>query len=167
VGVALKERTAGYLIHKADRLVRARLASSLRVLGLTPQQAGVLLTVSELSAEGCTPADVSEAVDADDPTISGVLSRLSRDGWLSSQRNPADGRSRLLVLSDAAQQALPSVVAATKEAAQSAMSPLSVDERTQLVVLLSRLTEEEPPAGNQTGRSGSLRAVEKAGQGAT
>lgn len=94
------------------------------------------------SAQGrMTPSQLADAIDTDAPTISGVLDRLVRDGWVVSTRNPDDGRSRLVVLTDKAAGVLPSVVQAAQEVSAESTACFTFDEAQTLERLLSRLCE--------------------------
>lgn len=129
----------GYLLNKAARRVRLGLAEALTPTGLTPQQAAVVLAVAR-SVEGqLTPREVAESIDTDAATMSGLLDRLVRDGWLISAPNPRDGRSRLVALSERAAGAMPEILGAAEAASAQAAACLSTEEVLVLVGLLTRL----------------------------
>ena len=139
----MKRVDIGYLLNKATRQFRLRLGDALADTGLTPQQAAVLMAIAR-SAEGrLTPGAVADAVETDAATTSGLLDRLTRDGWISSEPNPDDGRSRLVGLTDKASQALPAVMAAANAVSAEATSCLSADEVEMLADLLHRICERE------------------------
>ena len=106
----------GYLLNKATRHLRLRLAEALAGTGLTPQQAAVLLAIGRSIDGRLTPRTIAESVDTDQATTSGLLERLTRDGWLRSEPHPDDGRSRLIGLTEKAEQALPAVLPAQTDA---------------------------------------------------
>ena len=133
----------GYLLNKATRHLRMRLAEALAGTGLTPQQAAVLLAIGRSVDGRLTPRNIAESVDTDQATISGLLERLTRDGWLRSEPNPDDGRSRLVGLTEKAEQTLPTVLGAADQVSRAATASLSADEVRKLRELLGRLYSDD------------------------
>lgn len=137
----------GHLLHRAARQLRGRLGASLGRLGLTAQQAGVLMAFAMRDAEVLTPLSIADAIDADAATTTGLLARLVRDGWLEQCANPSDGRSKLFSPTDAAAAAMPAIFDAAEGVSTSALSALSDEEATMLVSLLARLVDRPDPSG--------------------
>lgn len=62
--------------------------------GLNPRDLDVLDVIDR---EGpCTPSDLADRTGVRRATLTGVLARLEREGWIGRERDPADGRSALL-----------------------------------------------------------------------
>ena len=133
----------GYLLNKATRHLRLRLAEALADTGLTPQQAAVLLAIGRSVDGRLTPRNIAGSVDTDQATTSGLLERLTRDGWLRSEPHPDDGRSRLVGLTEKAEQTLPTVLGAADQASRAATASLSADEVRKLRELLGRLYSDD------------------------
>lgn len=133
------ERDIGYLLNKVTRRFRLRYAEALTETGLTPQQASVLLALAAAPDTRLTPSAIASAIDADPATTSGVLERLTRDGWLLSEPNPGDRRSRILERTTRAEKSLPRVLAAADAVSAEATASLSVEETALLRGLLSKL----------------------------
>jgi len=142
----------GYLLNKAARRFRLDLAARLAEHGLRPQQAAALMALGNSAGERLTPSQIADAIDMDAPTASGLLDRLARDGWVASIPNPNDGRSRLVVLTDKATAALPSVLQAAHAVSTKAMSSFTPDEARTLRRLLSRLCEGGTDGPDDRGR---------------
>lgn len=87
-------RDLGFLVNKLARAIRGALADEIAPTGLTPAQAAVVLALC--GAGPSTPAHLADALGFDRATMSGVVDRLRRDGWIDVGPHPADGRSRLL-----------------------------------------------------------------------
>lgn len=144
----------GYLLNKSTRQFRLHLGDSLADTGLTPQQAAVLMAIARSDAGRLTPRSIAEAIDTDAATTSGLLSRLTRDGWLDAMPNPDDGRSRLIGLTARAEATLPEVMAAADAVSVRATAHLTATERETLGRLLARLCDaQETPAAKR--RAGS------------
>jgi DNA-binding MarR family transcriptional regulator len=129
----------GYLSNRLARLLRGQLARELAPLDLTGPQAAVLLALAG-AEEAPTVSETADRLGMDRPTMTGVVERLVRDGWLESLPNPADGRSRLLALTARAQGAVPALARASSTASADALAGLSPAEQEQLVELLGRAT---------------------------
>jgi MarR family transcriptional regulator for hemolysin len=143
----------GYLLNKATRQFRLQLGDSLAGMGLTPQQAAVLMAIARSDAGRLTPRSIAEAIDTDAATTSGLLDRLTRDGWLDAVPNPDDGRSRLIGLTTKAEAAIPSVMVAAEAVSGQATAHLTTTEREILSRLLAKLceTERTPAAKRKAG----------------
>jgi len=88
-----------------------------------------------------TPSQLAEAIDMDAPTASGLLDRLTRDGWIVSAPNPGDGRSHLVALTDKGADVLPLVLRSAGEVSEAATACLSDEEAQELQRLLKLLCE--------------------------
>lgn len=131
-----------------------RLGEALTETGLTPQQAAVLLAIARNTGKSLTPSAVAEAIETDAATTSGLLDRLVRGGWLASQPNPNDGRSRLFMLTERAEQILPAVMTAAQGVSSASTSALSAEELKTLISLLQRLGNQAKTANSK--KAGSL-----------
>jgi len=139
----------GYLLNKATRQFRLQLGDSLADTHLTPQQAAVLMAIARSDAGRLTPRSIAEAIDTDAATTSGLLDRLTRDGWLGAVPNPDDGRSRLIGLTAKAEAAIPGVTAAAEAVSARATAHLTSTERETLGRLLARLCETKHTAATK------------------
>jgi DNA-binding MarR family transcriptional regulator len=132
----------GYLLNRTTRQLRLGLGEALTEIGLRPQQAAVIMVIARSRDNRLTPGAVADAIDTDAATTSGLLKRLTRDGWLSAASNPDDGRSRLFALTDKAHQALPNVMAIAEAVSARATACLSKKELDTLVQLLQRVCNQ-------------------------
>lgn len=129
----------GHLLNKAARQLRLGFAARLTETGLRPQQAAALMAIAHSTEGQLTPGQLADAIDMDAPTMSGLLDRLSRDGWVTSTSNPEDRRSRLVGLTSKATEAIPAVLRAARAVSDDAVAGLTPDEADLLVSLLSRV----------------------------
>ncbi|MHB9003354.1 MAG: MarR family winged helix-turn-helix transcriptional regulator [Coriobacteriia bacterium] len=142
----------GYLLNKATRLLRLQLAEALSDSGLTPQQTAVIMAIAHSEAGHLTPSAIAASIDTDQATTSGLLERLTRDGWLHSTPNPDDGRSRLIGLTAKANSALPQLLEAADRVSAQATTCLSAQEIATLSTLLERLCAPPLPADKKAVR---------------
>jgi DNA-binding MarR family transcriptional regulator len=95
----------GYLLNKAARISKLKVNQKLSEIGLTFPQ---LLIIKHLvntnsnskSAEVLThtPATIAEHLGYDRPTITGIIDRLVKQGFVSRETNPNDRRSQTITL---------------------------------------------------------------------
>jgi DNA-binding MarR family transcriptional regulator len=138
----MEQDDIGYLLNRATRQLRLELGEALSEIGLRPQQAAVLMAIARSQQDRLTPSQVADAIDTDAATTSGLLERLTRDGWLTSEPNPDDGRSRLVALSKQAQHVLPKVMASAEAVSTTATACLSPGELETLGQLLRRICNQ-------------------------
>lgn len=131
----------GYLLNKATRQLRLGFADRLAEMGLRPKQAAAIMAIGRNADRRLTPSQLADAIDMDGPTVSGLIDRLTRDGWIASAQNPDDGRSRFVVLTAKAEDALPAVLRCADDVSEKAMACFAPDEALTLERLLSRLCE--------------------------
>ncbi len=124
----------GYLTNRVARLLRQRLGERVSDLGLTPVQAAVLLS---LGAGGpFTVSQVADRLGIDRPTMTGLVERLLRDGRVQTRPNPADGRSKLLLLTDSSRAELPRLREASSAVQGDLAATLGVPGAAELAQLL-------------------------------
>jgi len=77
-----------------------------------------------------------------DPATSGsVIGRLEAKGWVVRKADPKDRRRKLLVVTPAGVQALGLVQADVARIQEKILSPLTPQEQSQFVQLLSRVVQ--------------------------
>lgn len=128
----------GHLLISANRVLGARTAGPIRELGLTPQQALVLLAIKEQHDQAITPGQIGTFIAADSPTVSGIISRLERNGYVVTGDNPRDKRSRLVTLTVKAEALVPEVHRIVVDASLWAASLMDADDFERLKELLER-----------------------------
>lgn len=127
----------GLLVNRLARAMRTLLAQELEEIGLTPSQAALLLALP--SEEGLTLSELAGAIDSDRATMSGLVERLERDGWIEVGPNPRDGRSRLVSASEKARRVLPRVRTAAAAVSARSLASLDARERRDVTRLLGRM----------------------------
>lgn len=102
----LKDKEIGFILHKAAMLAKNNFSNKLNVLGITPGQFAVLKEISyhqkETIDSGLSPASISDRLECDRPTISGIIDRLEAQEWVKRINHPNDKRSFLIKVTDKA-----------------------------------------------------------------
>lgn len=91
----MSDRGAGDDLRDAIRVLRIELGilndRVAAAAGLNPRDLDVLDVIDR---EGpCAPSDLADRTGLRRATLTGVLARLERDGWVARERDPGDGRS--------------------------------------------------------------------------
>jgi DNA-binding MarR family transcriptional regulator len=96
-----------------------------------------------------TPAELAEKTGVTRATISGLLDGLEKDGLVERRPDPQDRRITRLFLTGAGDQLLQRVRPIYSEWFTSVISPLTEDERKQLVLILQKLQQRLAELGAQ------------------
>jgi DNA-binding MarR family transcriptional regulator len=126
----------GYYLTKARNVLVERTDRAVKPLGLTAQQIGVILMLS--SRRASTPFELSRAMSYDSGSMTRLLDRLEKKGFIVRSRSSDDRRMVKLELTqqghDAARQ-LPSLGAAVLN---EQLRGFSADDHATLIRLLGR-----------------------------
>lgn len=123
----------GSLSRKISRHYRDRIAE----FNLTHSQFFILAQVIE--SEGDTPSQLAEKILTDRATVTGLIDRLERDGWLERRLNKDDRRTLRIYLSEKAKEHKDAFVALFNEINGSFIQRFTPNEWKQLQKLLSKL----------------------------
>jgi len=93
---------------RAARALARRFDEALRPLGLTSGQFSLLMALNRPKPPAMGP--VAEVLAMDRTTLTAALKPLQRKGFVAIEADPADRRSRLLMLTGAGREALAAAV---------------------------------------------------------
>lgn len=94
-----RENSIGYLIHEVARLMRRRFEHEASVHGFTLPQWRALAEIYR--NEGIAQVSLAAALDVDQMTVSGIVSRLEKRGLIDRYPDPNDSRAKLAKLTPA------------------------------------------------------------------
>jgi DNA-binding MarR family transcriptional regulator len=94
-----------------------------------------------LDSPGIDQVSLAKRVAFDPATSGSVIGRLETKGWVVREADPADRRRKLLVVTSQGVQALASIQADVARVQEKILAPLSPQEQSQFVHLLSRLVQ--------------------------
>lgn len=123
----------GALSRKISRHYRDRIAE----FNLTHSQFFILAQVIEM--EGATPSQLAEKAFTDRASITGLIDRLERDGWLERHPNKDDRRTLRIYLTEKAKEHKDAFVTLFNEINGSFIQRFTPNEWKQLQKLLSKL----------------------------
>ncbi|AOK48574.1 MarR family transcriptional regulator [Burkholderia sp. MSMB617WGS] len=140
------ESSLGYYLTKARQALVERLDRALGPLDLTAQQIGVILLLARGFAR--TPFELSRKMSYDSGSMTRMLDRLEKKGFVVRARSESDRRVIELALTERgahAAKALPGLIA-TELNAQ--LEGFSADELALLTDLLRRFIANSPGAAD-------------------
>ena len=123
----------GSLSRKISRHYRDRIAE----YNLTHSQFFILAQVIE--SEVATPSQLAEKTCTDRATVTGLIDRLERDGWLERRPNQDDRRTQSIFLSEKGNKHKDAFITLFNEINGSFIRRFTSDEWQQLQQLLSKL----------------------------
>jgi DNA-binding MarR family transcriptional regulator len=135
--IAEQEGPTVHAIFRLSRMNKTMIGGHLRRLGLAPGQELLLLQLWE--RDECTQSDLVERLGLDPSTVTKMLQRLERDGWVRRSRSGDDGRATIVVLTDAGRDLRCHVTALWHDLELQTLGALSGTERAQLLALLRKV----------------------------
>lgn len=88
---ALLEGSLGFNVYRCSLLLRRELIRALAPHGMTPEQWHVLAVLVDAAAP-VSQAEIVDLLQKDRPTVTRVLQRMERDGWVVRTPDAADAR---------------------------------------------------------------------------
>lgn len=131
--------TPGHLISLAARGFARLSEARLKPHGFGVGQLPVLVALE--SGVAGTQRDLARFARVEQPPMAQMLARMERDGLIRRMRDPADGRSSLIELTEAARTGMPAAIATLFAGNREALAGFSVAETDQLLDLLARLID--------------------------
>ena len=135
-------------IDDLDRFPTARIARLARRLrhgfdlllepfGLTGVQFALLQRLSRV--DGLVQADLGRRMAIEPATLTGIVQRLERDGWVRRDCDPENRRLQRVWLTDKARDAMPALLRVQAHRRRRILSGFSQEELASFEVLLERL----------------------------
>lgn len=93
-----------------------------------------------LGRRGCVRAnDLAKRFRIAPATISGIVSRMERDGYVRQEENPADRRSKIIRLTEKGRRAVGSIARENERQEEMLLEGFSMEERERLHGYLERM----------------------------
>lgn len=92
---------------------------------------------------GCTQKELTDALHLDTGHVTRSLTRLGQSGFIRQEKNPKDGRSKILCLEEKGQEAFSVSHELFTKWDEHITGNMSDDQRAQLMSLLGHLTTKE------------------------
>ncbi|MDE7220440.1 MAG: MarR family transcriptional regulator, partial [Oscillospiraceae bacterium] len=106
---------------------------------ITPVQSQTLVYLSFRGGREVNQRDLERELHLKPSTVNGIVGRLEDKGYIIRQTSPADGRCRLLRLTEAGAEKVAAFHAVLRQTARFYTNGLSEAEQAQLRELLARI----------------------------
>jgi len=126
-----------YRLGKTVRKVTRAYRDEIAAYKLTHGQFFVIVAVME--EEGLLPSELAEKTSQDRATITGLLDRLAKDGWIERRPDQTDRRSLRIYLTDYACQHKEAILKLFEQTNQKFLGCFSPGEWRQMQEFLDRL----------------------------
>lgn len=98
-------------LHRCEQIAHDVFADALPGTEITPRQATLLVSLSEMAP--CSQTDLVAATGIDRSTLADLCRRMQRKGWLTRRRMREDARTYAVALTDSGRMVLRKVEAAS------------------------------------------------------
>lgn len=129
--------TLGFVVHDVARMMRWEFDRRAGDIGLTRSQWSVLAHL--LRSDGLQQKELAEQMDITAITLTGLLDRMERDGWVERRADPVDRRAKRIFLTEKVAPVMKELRALGREVRKSAQEGLSEAEQQTLISLLLRV----------------------------
>lgn len=143
------EESIGYWLTLATQAYHRLFTEEIAPYGITYRQSQVLGWLA--IEKKMTPAQLAEKMMIEPPTLSGILDRMERCGWITRDHCADDRRKKWIRATDEAEPAWEKIVECANKIREQAAEGLSLSERANLRKLL-RLVSENCQSDRGTSR---------------
>ncbi|UNC91982.1 MarR family winged helix-turn-helix transcriptional regulator [Candidatus Contubernalis alkaliaceticus] len=131
------ENSLGFLLSKCHRKAFQMLKQRLEPYGITPPQFAVMSFLWQ--REGINQNQLGELMNTDNATLSGIIDRLEKVGYIKREKNLQDRRSFSLVVTEDGVKIQKELESIVMEHYKILTKPLEEDELMTLIQLLKKL----------------------------
>ncbi|MGF6769651.1 DNA-binding MarR family transcriptional regulator [Paraburkholderia sp. GAS199] len=143
------ESSLGYYLTKARNVLVERMDRAVKPLGLTAQQIGVILLLSARRAS--TPFELSRVMSYDSGSMTRLLDRLEKKGFVVRTRSDADRRMVMLELTEQGHEAARQLPALGAAVLNEQLRGFSQSDHATLLDLLGRFIANGIGGGENVG----------------
>jgi MarR family transcriptional regulator for hemolysin len=127
----------GFVVHDVARMMRWQFDRRASSLKLTRSQWSVLAHL--LRTEGIQQKELAEQMDITAITLTGLLDRMEREGWVERRADPGDRRAKRIYLTEKVAPVTKELRSLAREVRKTALQGLSEAEQQQLMSLLVKV----------------------------
>ncbi len=127
----------GYLLGQANHALYKDFDAQVRAAGLSSIEWRVLATLHD--GRPLTISQLAREVLSKQPTVTKLVKRMSEQGWLQLQDDPADQRCTLVAVTGAGRRLVRPLVEKARDHEARLLQPLAAADKTALRKLLGKL----------------------------
>lgn len=129
--------SVGAWLWPTTRAFKRAMDEELAAHDITHQQFAVLLHTAQ--SDEVSQADLAQCLGVEPPTVSGLIDRMERDGWIAREPAPGDRRRNVLRLRERAEPVWRQMLACAERVRDRAVRGMSDDELDALRGTLERV----------------------------
>lgn len=133
----LSSREINILVIQFHHQHLTRLSTQLNQIGLSRGQPPVLSYLKD--HQGCTQVDIAASMYMAPATVTKILQRMERDGWVTRQLDPEDQRILRVYLTEAGEKIQDTMWQIEGQVGDEFLEGFSVEEKRQLSIYLVRM----------------------------
>jgi len=134
-----RPESIGYLIFDVARLMKRRFEDEAKLHGFTLPQWRALAEISR--GDGISQVALASALDVDQMTVSGIVSRLEKRGLIAREADPNDSRAKLARLTSEGETLIADAKNVGRAVYERALAGLGEAERDRLTAGLKMLRD--------------------------
>ena len=131
------DRSFGFLLYDAARLIRRDFERRVRALGLSRAQWAALAHLRR--DEGCNQSTLADRLEVEPITLARLLERMEQAGWVERRSDPQDRRARLIFLTPKARPVIDEISALASQSSDVALIGVAPEEKERLIDLLIKV----------------------------
>jgi len=131
------DRSVGFLLNRAARSMKRTLEARLATYGITASQYVLLAILAH--RDGLSQTQLGNRLSFDNPTVTGVIDRMERDGLVERRRTSSDRRVINIFLTQKAREILSDLQEIADEVNDRALEEYSPKERSNLITMLNSI----------------------------
>lgn len=133
-------RSPLHLLHRVAQFAAEIFSGELGDSDLTPRQLAVLMTVAE--NEGVSQTGIVDRTGIDRSTLSDIVRRLQKKGWVQRRRKKGDGRANTVTLTDKGRSQLRKAAPLVRKVDERILAGLPRRDGEQLIEQLATIVGE-------------------------
>jgi len=130
------KESPGFLAYKLAHAIHVELDRRLKVHGVTLSQWKILMHLWQ--QEGRSQVELQEQLGLERATITGLIQRMTSQGWVQRRTDPHDRRVQRVFLTERGRALEPIANSLVEEVNNQALEGFSADERAFFIRLLVR-----------------------------
>jgi MarR family transcriptional regulator for hemolysin len=133
------DRHLGFLVNDLARLLRRNYDRRLQSLGLTQAQWRAIAHISR--NEGMTQSELADRLEVQAITLTRLIDRMQKSGWVERRSHPSDRRAVQLYLTGKCQPILEEMQSRAAETLREALAGIAQGTQQQVVDALERMKQ--------------------------
>jgi DNA-binding MarR family transcriptional regulator len=134
-----QSESIGYLVFEVARLMKRRFEDEAKLHGFTLAQWRALAEIAR--GDGISQVALAAALDVDQMTVSGIVSRLEKRGLIARDADPNDSRAKLARLTSEGQALIAEAKNVGRAVYERALSGLDDSQRDHLTLGLRQIRD--------------------------